>query len=63
MSDETVEIEVVIEHNTGKAILVDDGDRVTWLPLSECPFEWKDEIKGIATVTVPVWMAKQKGLI
>ena len=51
-------------HETPKAILVsDDGDknRAVWLPLSQV--EVVEKGQGIVEVTVPEWLAKDKGLI
>ena len=51
-------------HETPKAILVsDDGDKdkAVWLPLSQV--EVVEKGQGIVEVTVPEWLAKDKGLI
>lgn len=54
---------------TEKAILIsDDGikDNAVWLPKSQVEFQIessKNYNLGIITVTLPEWMAKDKGLI
>lgn len=59
-----VDIAVQVHHRTDKAILVsDDGDRdkAVWLPLSQIEIE--ERAKGIVEVTLPEWLAMDKGLI
>lgn len=60
-----VDIEVRLHHKSAKAILVsDDGDEANavWLPLSQ--IEIDDQGKnGVVTVTVPEWLAIDKGLV
>ena len=51
-------------HETPKAILVsDDGDKnkAVWLPFSQV--EVVEKGQGIVEVTVPEWLARDKGLI
>ena len=51
---------------TERAILVsDDGDQANarWLPLSECEVVMTDPARGFVTVTLPEWLAHEKGLI
>lgn len=61
-----VDVTVQIHHRptNGRAILVsDDGDvkRAVWLPLSQIEIEI---IRGdTAEVTMPEWLAQEKGLI
>ena len=58
-----VDVEVIIVHQTAKAVLVkpdEEADGV-WLPLSQC------EVYGgsgsVGEVTLPDWLATDKGLI
>ncbi len=64
MRSDLVDIEVQLHHKTDKAVLVsDDGDRsqAVWLPLSQVEFEPTKNGAGI--VTLPEWLATEKGLI
>lgn len=59
-----IDVTVQLHHETEKAILVsDDGDRdkAVWLPLSQVEIERKS--KGIVIVTMPEWLAADKGLV
>lgn len=56
--------EGLVEATTDLAVLIDiDGDEV-WLPLSQCIFDDDEEpYEGVEiTVTIPEWLAKEKGL-
>lgn len=59
-----VDVEVHVHHETPKAWRVsdtgDDEDGV-WVPKSQCELKMKDAIKG--TITLPEWLAKEKGFI
>lgn len=61
------EIEVTFLHQTDAAILVsDDGnlDDGVWLPKSQ--IGWEDEVYARGTqitITAPVWLLEDKGLI
>lgn len=64
MKSDLVDLTVQIHMTTERAILVsDDGDdeKAVWLPLSQ--IEVERQSGGFATVTVPEWLAKNKGLI
>lgn len=59
-----VDIAVQLHHQTERAILVsDDGDRekAVWIPLSQCEVERKRD--GTVIVTMPEWLAIEKGLV
>lgn len=59
-----LDITVQLHHETPKAILVsDDGDKdkAVWLPFSQCEVERKSG--GIVIVTLPEWLATDKGLV
>lgn len=56
-----IDLHVHIHHKTEKAVLVsDDGDEenAVWLPLSQVELEPRER-----TVTLPEWLAQDKGLI
>lgn len=59
-----VDVVVHLHHRTDKAVLVsDDGNRAkaVWLPLSQIEIE--ELSRGTVTVTLPEWLALDKGLI
>jgi hypothetical protein len=60
MKSDLVDIEVVIKIETAKAVLVNDGKRDVWLPLSQVEME-RDNEKTF--VTMPEWLAIDKGLV
>lgn len=64
MKSDVIDIEVQLHARTDRAILAsDDGDKskAVWLPLSQVEVEMKPG--GTATVTLPEWLALDKGLI
>ena len=58
----TVDVEVV--HRTDKAVLAHTGikEQAEWLPFSQIEIE-PSGFAGIKTVTLPEWLALDKGLI
>lgn len=56
--DRLIDIAVQLRHETPKAYYVFDGAREVWLPKSQCEYNASDR-----TVTLPEWLAKEKGLI
>ena len=62
--DELVEIDGEIEAKTEQAILFHTGNKseAVWLPRSRIQVE-KSGFEGIFTVTLPEWMAIDRGLI
>lgn len=64
MKSNIIDIDVAIEARTEKAVLVHDGDKskAVWLPLSQIEIS-PTGIGGIETVTLPEWLALEKGLI
>jgi len=60
MKSDLVDIEVVIKIETAKAVLVNDRKRDVWLPLSQVEME-RDNAKTF--VTMPEWLAIDKGLV
>lgn len=64
MSDKLIDVTMIRHHMTDKAILAsDDGDseKAVWLPLSVCEVcKLKDDM---VEITMPEWLAIEKGLI
>ena len=61
MSDpKLIDLAVEIRHETVRAWLINDGSREVWLPKSQCEVT---EPIGPSIVTLPEWLAKDKGLI
>lgn len=59
-----IDVSVKLHYRTEKAVFVsDDGeeDNAKWIPLSQC--EINSERDGILEMTMPEWLAKDKGLI
>ena len=61
--DETFEIAGDIVHETDKAWLVNDGTKDVWLPKSQCEFTPSRGNVLHGVFDVPVWLAREKGLI
>ena len=60
MSD-LIDIACELRHETPKAYLVDMGEKEPiWLPKSQCEY-YKDRNGEI--ITMPTWLAREKGLI
>lgn len=58
MSDpKLVDIAVEIQGETNRAYRVFDGNTIEWVPKSQC--ERNDD----GTITMPEWLAKEKGFI
>ena len=64
MSREMVEIDVEIVARTERAVLAHTGNKeeAAWLPLSQIKLR-PSGIGGIYTLTVPEWVAIDKGLV
>ena len=65
MKSDLIDVAVCRHAETDKAILVsddDDKDNAVWLPKSQIEIE-NDGHKNFITVTMPSWLAKDKGLI
>lgn len=52
-----VDVSVILKHETDKAWLFSDGTKDVWIPKSQCEFD------GRQTVTMPEWLATDKGLV
>lgn len=65
MKSNVIDIDVEVTHRTEKAFLVHLGDKeqAVWLPLSQIEIEPNGAFDGIETVTLPEWLALEKGLI
>ncbi len=64
MKSDLIDVTMQLHHETAKAVLVsDDGDRdhAVWIPKSHCEIE--DKGQGVVIVTLPEWIAREKGLI
>lgn len=64
MRSNVIDIDGAIEARTDKAVLFHTGnkDEAAWLPLSQIEVE-ETGVGGIVTVTLPEWLALDKGLI
>jgi len=61
-----VDIEVMIDYRTPKAVLVTPTGLTTavWVPLSLCQLDPFDAVQGdMAILTTTAWTAKDKGLV
>lgn len=66
MKSDLVDVSVLLWHKALKAILVkeDEDGKDIWLPLSQIEFDPPDALpRTVITVTLPKWIAKDKGLI
>lgn len=64
MKSDLIDVTVHVHHQTERAVLVsDDGEErgAVWLPLSQIEIEMMKP--PIAEVTMPQWLARDKGLI
>lgn len=65
MSRSTVEIECIVKIITERAVLINDGKRDVWIPISQIS-DWVggDEIDtSIESIFIPEWLAIEKGLV
>ena len=64
MKSNIIDIDGAIEARTQKAVLFHTGDKseAAWLPLSQIEIE-ETAFGGIVTVSLPEWLALEKGLI
>lgn len=63
-NSDLVDVTVKMHAKTERAILISDGgeaENAVWVPLSQC--EVLPLTKGMVTVTMPEWLAMDKGLI
>lgn len=64
MKSDVIDIDGAVAARTANAVLFHTGDKdeAVWLPLSQIEIE-ETGFKGIFTVTLPEWLALEKGLI
>lgn len=65
MRSNVIDLELFIHHRTDRAIMVsDDGEKdgAVWLPLSQIEVEM-NVVGETDTITLPEWLAKERGLI
>jgi hypothetical protein len=64
MRSNVIDLDVQVLHETDKAAMVtlDVPDNGVWLPKSQIELN-ETGIAGIMTVTLPEWLALEKGLI
>lgn len=61
MKSRLTDIDVELRHETASAVLVSvDGEKSVWLPLSQIEVEPNGLLH---TITLPEWLALEKGLI
>lgn len=61
--DEMFEIAADVLHETDRAWKISDGTKEYWLPKSQCEFTPSSATREHGVFDVPVWLAKEKGLI
>ena len=63
MKSDLIDITVIVKHKTALAVLVDHGGKEpVWIPLSQIEIEPNKDGKTY-TITMPEWMAVDKGLV
>lgn len=64
MKSNIIDIDGAVEAETEKAVLFHDGDKTkaVWLARSQIEIS-ETSVGGIVTVTLPEWLAMDKGLI
>lgn len=63
IDSEKFEIAADLVHETERAWLVSDGTKEVWLPKSQCEFTPSRANPDHGVFDVPVWLAKEKGLL
>lgn len=63
VDNETFEIAADVLHETDRAWKISDGTTECWLPKSQCSFTPSSATREHGVFDVPVWLAKEKGLI
>jgi hypothetical protein len=56
------DVEVLLKHETKAAYLINDGTQDIWVPKSQCEIA-ENPTTATHTLTLPEWLAKEKGLI
>lgn len=66
MRSDLIDLSVVVIRETDKAWGIQDESKpetVIWLPKSQCEITSIKNPSGVAELTCPEWLAKEKGLI
>lgn len=64
MAQPTVDIECEIVKITPEAVLINDGDTEAWLPLQYAETDELGFVEGHkCVITIPEWLAQDRGLI
>ena len=63
MDKDNFELSVEVVRKTEKAIYIDDGTVKAWVPLSMVKTEDEIELGKTITITIPQWLATDKGFI
>lgn len=65
MKSNLTDISVFVVHETQSAVLVHDGDETkkVWLPKSQIEIERDAHKPHLATITLPEWLAIDKGFV
>lgn len=61
--NDEIEIACIIERETDMEYLISDGDRSVWIQKSQVIDEDIDSKETGGTITIPEWLAFEKGLI
>lgn len=59
---EPVEVACQLRRTTERALLIYDGKVEAWIPLSQIS-ERQDRNGALESITIPLWLAKEKDLI
>lgn len=66
-NDEAADYTVWLKHESGAAWLVSDGETSdaveAWLPKSQCEFPPGCKVGDVVEVTMPNWLAEEKGML
>ena len=60
--EDFVEVDCTVRAETGKALLIYDGKKEVWIPKSQIEEARKSKDGKINRVTLPEWLATDKGL-
>lgn len=66
MRSNLVDLSVYIHHETDKALLVSDNgnrDQAVWLPKSVVEIEGDYQVPSVIEITLPEYIAEERGLI
>ena len=58
-----VELELELEHESEKALLVSNGITTEWVPKSQLEDDPEHLKNGLVRIIVPEWLAVQKGFV